>query len=157
MHGRVDPNGACIILVSSCLSDPFTPPTDTTTLLVARHLLLKTLVAWQLLTNTHTHTIIHKRFGLVDLKHVMSPLGTTLDITTLWQLVSQIWVARYALVETRSDTRNTCLMAPCDTFEVSGNLNELKLYVFSSDDLLEEAWVRTVGQNLQCRNTTCSA
>ena len=101
---------------------------------------------------THTHTIIHKMHGLVDLKHVMSPFSTT-----LWQLVGQILVARYALVETRSDTSNTCLMAPCDTFEVSGNLNELKLYVFSSNDLLEEAWVRAVGQNLQCRNTTCSA
>ena len=49
--------------MSSCLSDPFTPPTDTTTLLVARYLLIKTLVAWQLLTNmhecTHTHTVTH--------------------------------------------------------------------------------------------------
>ena len=32
---------ACIKLVSSCPSDPFTPPTDTTTLLVARYLLIK--------------------------------------------------------------------------------------------------------------------
>ena len=47
MHGRVDPNqGACIKLVSSCLPDLFTPPIDTTTLLVARYLLIKTLVAW---------------------------------------------------------------------------------------------------------------
>ena len=37
-----------------CLSDPFPPPTDTTTLLVARYLLIKTLVARQLLTNVCT-------------------------------------------------------------------------------------------------------
>ena len=49
----------CIKLVSSCLSDPFTPPTDTTTLLVARYLLIKTLVARQLLTNTYIVTHIH--------------------------------------------------------------------------------------------------
>ena len=53
MHGRVDPNlGACNKLVSSCLSDPFPPPTDTTTLLVARYLLIKTFVARQLLTSS---------------------------------------------------------------------------------------------------------
>ena len=58
MHGRVDPN---------CPSHPFTPPTDTTTLLFVKYLLIKTLVAWQLLTMTHactqvcTHTHIHKR------------------------------------------------------------------------------------------------
>ena len=51
MHG--------IKLVSSCLFDPFTPPTDTTTLQVARYLLIKTLVAWQLLTSTHMHTHTH--------------------------------------------------------------------------------------------------
>ena len=53
MYGRVDPNGTCIKLVSSCLSNPFPPPTDNTTLLVARYLLIKTLVARQLLTNVH--------------------------------------------------------------------------------------------------------
>ena len=41
------------------ISDPFTPPTDTTTALAARYLLIKTLVARQLLTNTHTHTHTH--------------------------------------------------------------------------------------------------
>ena len=48
----------CIKLVSSssCLSDP---PTDTTTLLVARYLLIETLVPWQLHTSTHTHTHTH--------------------------------------------------------------------------------------------------
>ena len=52
--------GACVKLVSSCLSDPFTPPTDTTTLLVAGYLLIKTwLLGNCLQTNTHTHTHTH--------------------------------------------------------------------------------------------------
>ena len=57
MHGRVDPNCACIKIVSSCLSDPFPPPTDTITLLVARYLLIKTLIARQLLTIMYIYTV----------------------------------------------------------------------------------------------------
>ena len=71
MHGRVAPiKVPCIKLVSSCLSDPFTPPTDTTALLVARYLLIITLVVWQMLTSTHTHahtqTYGHVNVSIVD-------------------------------------------------------------------------------------------
>ena len=51
MHDQVDPIKVYVTnLVSSCLSNPFPPRTDTTTRLMARHL---PLVARQLLTNAH--------------------------------------------------------------------------------------------------------
>ena len=50
MHGHVGPNlGCCNKLVSTMPILSIAPPPDTTTLLVARYLLFKTLVARQLL------------------------------------------------------------------------------------------------------------
>ena len=67
---------ACIKLVRSCLSNSFTPPTDTTTLLVARYLLIKTLVAWQLFTNMHTCTHTHTHTGMHTRTHTCTHTHT---------------------------------------------------------------------------------